>query len=135
LQSIANALRKVEHSQDRWWLAELHRISGELLPGEQSGAAEDAFQEALSVARAQGAKSWELRAAMSLSRLWQRSGKVKEAQELLGNVLASFDEGLGTADLREAAALLAKLKDQAPIRRVRRSVNSREQSILEGKDS
>jgi class 3 adenylate cyclase/predicted ATPase len=134
LQSIADALRKVAHSQDRWWHAELHRISGELLPGDQSDAAEDAFQEALSVARAQAAKSWELRAAMSLSRLWQRSGKVREAEALLGNVLASFDEGFGTADLREAATLLAKLKGQAPIRRVRRSVSSRDQSTSEGKN-
>ena len=112
--TLAEALRLVEKSQDRWWHAELHRLHGELtlgLPGDQTAAAEAAFEEALAVARAQQAKSWELRAAMSLSRLWHGAGKTAEAMKLLGDVHGWFTEGFDTADLREAAALLAELKD------------------------
>jgi predicted ATPase len=112
--TLAEALRLVETTQDRWWHAELHRLHGELtlgLPGDQTAAAEAAFEEALAVARAQQAKSWELRAAMSLSRLWHGAGKTAEARKLLGDVHGWFSEGFDTADLREAAALLAELKD------------------------
>ena len=112
--TLAEALRLVETTQDRWWHAELHRLHGELtlgLPGDQTAAAEAAFEEALAVARAQQAKSWELRAAMSLSRLWHGAGKTTEARKLLGDVHGWFTEGFDTADLREAAALLAELKD------------------------
>jgi len=112
--TLAEGLRLVETTQDRWWHAELHRLHGELtlgLPGDQTAAAEAAFEEALAVARAQQAKSWELRAAMSLSRLWHGAGKTAEARKLLGDVHGWFTEGFDTADLREAAALLAELKD------------------------
>jgi len=112
--TLAEALRLVETTQDRWWHAELHRLHGELtlgLPGDQAAAAEAAFEEALAVARAKQAKSWELRAAMSLSRLWHGAGKTAEARKLLGDVHGWFSEGFATADLREAAALLAELKD------------------------
>jgi predicted ATPase len=113
LQSIVDALGMVEEVQDRWWQAELHRLKGELtlsVPGDQTAAAEAAFQESIEIARTQQAKSWELRAATSLSRLWQRQGKIAEARELLGGVYGWFSEGFDTADLREASALFADLE-------------------------
>jgi predicted ATPase len=113
LQTVDEALRLLEKSQDRWWHAELHRIRGELtlrLPGDHA-AAEQAFAEALEVARAQQARSWELRAAISLARLWHDAGKTAEAQKLLGDVHGWFRERFETADLRDAATLLAELED------------------------
>ena len=71
--------------------------------------AEACFQQALAVARRQQAKSWELRAAMSLSRLWQQQGKRAEAHELLAPIYGWFTEGFDTADLQEAKALLEEL--------------------------
>jgi predicted ATPase len=92
--------------------AELHRLHGEVLwrqavPDAQ--AAEACLQQALTLARHQQAKSWELRAAMSLSRLWQHQGKRDEARELLAPVYDWFTEGFDTADLQEAKALLEEL--------------------------
>jgi class 3 adenylate cyclase/predicted ATPase len=112
LQTIDEALRAVEQSQDRWWQAELHRLRGEFtlaLPGDRTSAAETAFREALDVARAQKAKSWELRAATSLARLWAGRGKAAEARRLLEEIHGWFSEGHDTADLREAAAMLTEL--------------------------
>jgi len=71
--------------------------------------AEACFRQALEVARRQGAKSWELRAALSLSRLWQRQGKPAEARQLLSEIYAWFTEGFDTADLQEARTLLVEL--------------------------
>ena len=92
----------------RLWEAEVQRLTGELLlrqavPDEEQAAA--CFQQALDVARRQQARSLELRAAMSLSRLWQRQGKRDEARELLAEVYGWFTEGCDTADLQEAKAL------------------------------
>ena len=70
------------------------------------------FRQALEIARRQGAKSWELRAAMSLSRLWQQQGKRAEAYELLAPIYGWFTEGFDTADLQEAKALLAELEGE-----------------------
>ena len=78
-------------------------------PSRKQQAAEACFQRALTVARHQQAKSWELRAATSLSRLWQQQGKRAEAHELLAPVYGWFTEGFDTADLREAKALLDTL--------------------------
>ncbi len=93
--------------------AELHRLQGELLldrsPGDY-GPAESAFQEALSIARAQQAKSLELRAATSLARLWRAQAKTKAARELLAPVYNWFTEGFDTPDLKEAKALLDELE-------------------------
>jgi class 3 adenylate cyclase/predicted ATPase len=114
LQTAADALRMVAQSQDRWWQAELHRLNGELLlrsPGGDAAAAEAAFQEAVDVARRQQAKSWELRAATSLARLWHGNGKTAQARQLLADVYGWFSEGFDTADLCDAATLLAELKD------------------------
>jgi predicted ATPase len=112
LRTVAEALRKAEQSQDRWWQAELHRIKGELtlsLPGDHGAEAEAAFTEAMALARVQQAKSWELRAATSLARLWRRQGRVAQARQLLGEVYGWFTEGFDTADLREATVLLSEL--------------------------
>jgi predicted ATPase len=93
-------------------LAETYRLQGELLlcqPALDAAQAEACFQQALAIARRQQAKSWELRAAMSLSRLWQRQGKRAEACELLTPIYSWFTEGFDTADLQEAKSLLGAL--------------------------
>ena len=91
---------------------ESYRLQGELLLWQATpdvAQPEACFQHALAIARRQQAKSWELRAAVSLSRLWQQQGKRAEARELLGPIYAWFTEGFDTADLQEAKALLAAL--------------------------
>ena len=102
----------VESTGERYFEAELHRLQGELLldrsPGDH-GPAEGAFQKALSVARAQQAKSLELRAATSLARLWQTQGKDRAAKDLLGETYRWFTEGFDTPDLKDAKALLDEL--------------------------
>jgi predicted ATPase len=93
-------------------LAEAHRVQGELLQQlavPNAAQAEACFRQALAIARRQQAKSWELRAAMSLSRLWQQQGTRHEALQLLAEVYGWFTEGFDTADLQEARALLAAL--------------------------
>ena len=108
LRLLAEALAVVDKG-DRWYEAELHRIKGELLLRQavpDAPQAEACFQQALAVARRQQAKSWELRAAMSLSRLWQQQGKRAEARELLAPIYSWFTEGFDTPDLQEAKALL-----------------------------
>jgi predicted ATPase len=105
-------LALVDQSGERWWEAELYRLLGELWLARstrQTAEAETCFHQALDVARSQGAKSWELRAAMSLSRLWQQQGKRDAARELLAEVYGWFTEGFDTADLQDARALLAAL--------------------------
>jgi predicted ATPase len=111
---LAEALALVDKNGERWWEAELHRLQGELLlvqAGErqQVPEAEACFQQALDVACRQQAKSLELRAATSLSRLWQRHGKRAEARDLLAPVYGWFTEGFDTADLQEARTLLEAL--------------------------
>jgi predicted ATPase len=109
LQALAEAHTLVEQHDERWWEAEVHRLRGVLLlrqPGTPPAEAEAWLQRALDVARRQQAKSLELRAAMSLARLWQQQGKRAEARELLAPIYGWFTEGFDTADLREAKALL-----------------------------
>ena len=92
--------------------AELYRLQGELLLRQavpDAPQAEACFQQALAIARRQQARSWELRAAMSLGRLWQQQGKRTAARELLAPIYGWFTEGFDTADLQEAKALLAEL--------------------------
>jgi predicted ATPase len=113
LEAVGEALATVAKSAVRWWEAELYRLRGELLlqhSAAQPEEAEACFQQALAVARRQQAKSLELRAAMSLSRLWQRQGKRDDAQQLLAEVYGWFTEGLDTADLQEAKVLLEELR-------------------------
>jgi predicted ATPase len=109
---IDDAIEKVERSKEKWGEAEVHRIAGEialksLTPNPEK--AEAHFDCALAVARAQHAKSWELRAAMSMARLWRDQGKRGEACELLASVYGWFTEGFDTRDLKEAKALLEEL--------------------------
>jgi class 3 adenylate cyclase/predicted ATPase len=112
LQALAEAHTLVEQHEERWCEAEVHRLRGVLLlqqPG--TPQAEAWLQQALDVARRQGAKSLELRAAMSLTRLWQHQGKRAEAYELLAPVYHWFTEGFDTADLKDAKALLEELTE------------------------
>jgi predicted ATPase/class 3 adenylate cyclase len=112
LRALAEAHTLAEQYEDRWWEAEICRLRGVLLlrqPGTPEAEAEACFQRALDVARRQEAKSLELRAAMSLSRLWQQQGKRQEAHDLLAEVYAWFTEGFDTADLQDAKALLEAL--------------------------
>ena len=107
---IREALTAVETTKERWFEAELHRFAGEIaLRSAQSDWAEANFDRALSVARAQQAKSWELRAAMSIARLWRDQGKRDEARALLGPVYGWFTEGFDTLDLKEAKNLRDEL--------------------------
>jgi predicted ATPase len=112
LRLVTEALEVMQQSGERAWEAELYRLKGELLLARATGhdtEAETCFRQALAVARRQEAKSLELRAAMSLSRLWQQQGKRAEAHELLAPVYGWFTEGFDTADLQEAQALLDAL--------------------------
>jgi predicted ATPase len=111
LTVLAEALALVDRNDERWWEAELHRLRGELmlLSADNESAAEACFHQALEVARRQQAKSLELRAAMSLSRLWQRQGRRAKAHQLLAPIYGWFTEGFDTADLQEAKALLEML--------------------------
>jgi predicted ATPase len=112
LHLLAESLAWVDTTGERHFEAEVYRIKGELLLGQaipDTPQAEACFQQALAVARRQQAKSWELRTAMSLSRLWQRQDKRAEAHELLAPIYGWFTEGFDTADLQEAKALLEEL--------------------------
>jgi class 3 adenylate cyclase/predicted ATPase len=112
LPLLAEALTHVDTTGERHYEAEAYRIKGELLLRQavpDAPEAEACFQQALAVARRQQAKSWELRTAVSLSRLWQRQGKRAEARALLAPVYGWFTEGFDTADLQEAKALLDEL--------------------------
>jgi predicted ATPase len=109
LRLLAEALAVMDNTGERCDEAELHRIKGELMLRQavpDALQAEAYFQQALAVARHQQAKSWELRAAMSLGRLWQQQGKRAEARQLLAEIYGWFTEGFDTADLQEASALL-----------------------------
>jgi transcriptional regulator with AAA-type ATPase domain/predicted ATPase len=112
LPVLDEALTVADKTGERWWEAELHRLKGELLLKQavpDTHQAETCFHQALAIARRQQAKSLELRAAMSLSRLWQHQGKRAEARELLAPAYAWFTEGFDTTDLQEAKALLEEL--------------------------
>ena len=112
LTTVGEAVAFVERTKERFYEAELYRLKGELLLQQAKDHhvdAEASFQQALKVARRQHAKSWELRAATSLARLWQQQGKTTEALNLLAPVYAWFTEGFDTADLKDAKALLERL--------------------------
>jgi predicted ATPase len=112
LQALAEAHTLMEQHEERCWEAEIARRRGVLLlrqTGTPQAEAETWLQRALDVARRQEAKSLELRAAMSLARLWQQQGKRQEAHGLLAPIYGWFTEGFDTADLQEARALLDAL--------------------------
>jgi predicted ATPase/class 3 adenylate cyclase len=112
LRVVTEELARVHITGGRFYESELHRIKGELLLGQtvpDRAEAEGCFEKAVEVARSQSAKSLELRAVMSLSRLWQRQGKKEEARQLLADIYGWFTEGFDTADLKAAKALLEEL--------------------------
>jgi class 3 adenylate cyclase/predicted ATPase len=118
LKMLAEALAFVSKSEECFYEAELYRLKGELTLAQSSvqslessvqKEAEECFQKAIEIARKQQAKSLELRAAVSLSRLWQQQGKQREAHELLAEIYNWFTEGFDTKDLQEAKALLEEL--------------------------
>lgn len=124
LAALVTARALVEKNEERFWEAEIHRLTGELLlqdaalggPGETVAAGSrpvpspaECFGEAIEIARRQGARSLELRAAMSLGRLWQREGKRDRARQILADVYGQFTEGFDTADLTAARARLDEL--------------------------
>ena len=109
---ISEAITAVETTKERWWEPEVHRMAGEIalmLPQRDAVKAQDYFERALAIARQQQAKSWELRAATSLARLWRDQGKPQQARDLLAPVYSWFTEGFDTLDLKEAKALLDEL--------------------------
>jgi predicted ATPase len=114
---VGEALAIVDKNEERWWEAELYRLKGVLTlqskrpPVEE---AEECFHKAIAIARRQQAKSLELRAVMSLSRLWQPQGKNTEAHQLLAEIYGWFTEGFDTKDLQEAKALLEELTSSKP---------------------
>jgi class 3 adenylate cyclase/predicted ATPase len=116
LAALVEALAQVEKTGERWYEAELYRLKGQLTLQSQVEShkskveeAEECFLKAIEIARHQQAKSLELRAAMSLARLWHEQGKQKEAHALLAEIYHWFTEGLDTRDLQEAKALLEEL--------------------------
>ena len=109
---VGEAMKMVETTKERVWEAEVNRVAGEIAlksPEPDAVKAEAYFERALAVARQQRAKSWELRAAMSMARLWRDQGKREKARELLAPVYGWFTEGFDTRDLKDAKALLDEL--------------------------
>ena len=111
LKVLDEAFAHVNGTGERYWEAELYRIKGELLllQGGSEGEAEESFKQALEVAKGQSAKSLELRAAMSMARLWREQSKSAEALELLSGIYGWFTEGFDTPDLVDAKAMLGEL--------------------------
>jgi predicted ATPase/class 3 adenylate cyclase len=116
LSVVSEALTVADKTEERWYEAELYRLKGELTLQSESRSleslqleAEACFQQAIAIARRQSAKSLELRAVMSLSRLWQPQGKTAEAHQMLSEIYHWFTEGFDTKDLQEAKAVLETL--------------------------
>jgi predicted ATPase len=112
LRVLAEAQEEMNKTDEQWYKAELHRLKGELLLLQSSDnhtEAETSFHQAITIARHQQAKFWELRATTSLARLWQSQDKRQDAYDLLAPVYEWFSEGFDTADFMDAKQLLAKL--------------------------
>ena len=111
-RSIDEAITTLQQSRETWCEADIYRVAGEIAlmsPEPDAAKVEAYFERALAVSRRQRAKSWELRAAMSMARLWRDQGKVQQARVLLAPVYGWFTEGFDTRDLKEAKALLEEL--------------------------
>ena len=111
---IGEAITTMEKTKEKWCEAEVYRMAGEVAlksPEPDPAKAETYFERALTVARDQQAKSWELRASMSMARLWRDQGRPKQARELLAPIFGWFTEGFDTLDLKEARALLDTLAE------------------------
>jgi predicted ATPase len=107
---IGEAMTAAETTKERWHEADVHRLAGEIaLQSPEPDAAKAYFERALSVARAQQAKSWQLRSAMSMARMCRDQGKYQQARDLLAPVYGWFTEGFDTLDLKEAKSLLHEL--------------------------
>ena len=116
LRCIGEAMTAAETTKEKWCEAEIHRTAGEIAlmsPEPDAAKAQAHFERAIAIARAQKAKSWELRAATSLARLWRDHGERQQARDLLAPVYGWFTEGFDTADLKEAKALLDELTEPA----------------------
>jgi predicted ATPase len=112
LETLNGTLEHIEHTGEKVYQAEMLRLKGEVLlmdDGRATAEAERCFRAALEVARAQEAKSWELRATTSLARLLAKQGKRDEARAMLSDIYGWFTEGFDTADLKDAKALLEEL--------------------------
>jgi predicted ATPase len=110
---INKAMTAVETTKERWCEAEISRVAGEIAltsPAPNVPKAEAYFERALRIAREQQAKSWELRAATSMARLWRDQGKHQEGHDLLAVIYGWFTEGFDTLDLKQAKALVEQLK-------------------------
>ncbi|MEZ0256725.1 MAG: SpoIIE family protein phosphatase [Chthoniobacter sp.] len=112
--SLQEALGFVEKNDERFHEAELHRLCGELhlAAANEEAAAEGKFQRAITIAREQRSRAWELRATMSLARLWHRQGRRHEASTALNSAVEGFVDGFDTPDLADATALLRELGDE-----------------------
>jgi predicted ATPase/class 3 adenylate cyclase len=109
LHYLGEALARAEETGERWYEAELYRLKGDLLTVEDPAEAEACYRRAIKVAMEQATKMWELRAAVSLARLWRDQGRCTEARNLLASVFGWFSEGFDTVDLKQAKALLEQL--------------------------
>jgi predicted ATPase len=109
---IRETMSVMKKTKETWYEADVHRISGEIAlmsPERDAAQAEAYFGQALEIARAQQARSFELRVSMSTARLWRDQGKPQQARELLAPVYGWFTEGFDTLDLKQAKALLDEL--------------------------
>jgi len=109
---VASAKAAMENTKETWCEAEVYRMAGEIAlmsPEPDTEKAETYFDRSLAVVREQQAKSWELRAAMGMARLWRDQGKRQQAHVLLAPIFGWFSEGFDTLDLKEAKALLNEL--------------------------
>ena len=111
LETVEHAFAAADRHDEVWWNAELYRLRGQLLErqGTDDVEVERVYQQAIDLAHEQAALALELRATVSLARLWQRQGRIAEAHAKLAAVYARFTEGFDTPDLQEARALLADL--------------------------
>jgi predicted ATPase len=107
-QTLDEAFTEVHNRDERFFEAELYRIKGDLLQtyASELSEAETAYQQAITIAKRQQAKSWELRATINLAHLWQTQGKLREAQNSLSDIFAWFTEGFDSPDLTETKMLL-----------------------------
>ena len=112
LNALTEALAAADENGIRFYEAETYRLKGELLLRQNdsnTAEAQSCFQRAIEIARKQSAKSWELRAATSLARLFAKQGRRDEARAILAEIYNWFTEGFDTADLKDARALLDEL--------------------------
>jgi hypothetical protein len=115
LEAVAEGFGDIERTGECWWASELHRLRGELFqmrPNSDGHNPEESFDRALSTARAQNAKPLELRAALSLARLWRNQGRASDAQSLIRKTYDLFSEGLDDPDLRDASTFLDELASE-----------------------